>query len=253
MIKNHFKFCELLLIIIFLYIILGKILPQKIYEIKNKSNYNNIFIINNLDDSLRKYLCHILIFKNNYNCYEQIFTNDNFFDEVKTVRKDIDLLLKIEEETKIEALVLFITLIPFIENDSQISYDINSFNKKKFFSIFNIFDDDFRKYNKNNYIKIKKRDLDKKKKELINLLNYEWEIIPSKNALNILRHVINYFYDDICLNIFEKSLNINIELYIQNNNNRMSLENKIELISKKYYLIPIILSFYYYIRKHWKL
>ena len=86
----------------------------------------------------------------------------------------------------------------------------------------------------NNLINLKKEYFQKEKNELINLLDYEWEIIPSRNIINFLRYIINNFYSEDCLTSFDTSLNKNYNKYLEKNINNISLKSKVELISKKY-------------------
>ena len=82
-------------------------------------------------------------------------------------------------------------------------------------------------------IKLKKEDFGEKQNELIKLLNYEWEIIPSIKIINFMRYIINNYYHEDCLTIFDTSLNLNYKVYIEKNRNNISLKMKSELISKK--------------------
>ena len=196
------------------------------------------------------FLCNVLIFESNFNCKEEIFININFFDEYVSKRKEFDLLIK-EKNTKIENLIMLIIIIPFIEINSKLRYKIN---EQKFTSIFgNLF-----KYNINKkdiIMQLNSYDYFENKTKLINLLNYDWEIIPSKNIINILRYVINNFYVDSPISMFEKLLNMNLKQYIKLNLHKINEANKNdlifkknineiihykEIISKKYYLISLI-------------
>ena len=183
-------------------------------------------ITNSLEEDFKKYLCNILILENNYNCYKRIFTNENIFDNVKSIKKNIDLFIT-ERETMIENLFLLIAIIPFIEINSKLRYKINEIK------ILSLFYSNNSNKSHDNIIIIQKADFESKNKELINLLNYDWEIIPSRNIINILRYVINHYYEETCLNDFEDALNINFKRYIKINQNYLSLENKTDLISKK--------------------
>ena len=131
-----------------------------------------------------------------------------------------------EKKTKIEYLFLLIVIIPFIKTNSIMKCRINN---KNFFSIFG---NNFGSKIKDNIIIIQNVDFENRNR-LINLLNYEWEIIPSKKIINILRFIINHYYDDSCLNTFENALNFNFEKYIKNNENNLSFEKKKDLFSKK--------------------
>lgn len=200
-----------------------------ILMIYSESNnvYRNLIINNSLESYLKKYFCTIFIFENNYDCKREIFNNNNFFYDVKSVSKNKDLLIK-AKNTKLINLFLLIALIPFFESDSQLIYKIN---EKAFVSIFK---NNYGERINNNLIKLKKEDFQKEQNELINLLDYEWEIIPSRNIINFLRYIINNFYCEDCLTSFDKSLNRNYKNYLEKKNmNNISLKSKAELISKK--------------------
>lgn len=211
--SGKFKFCVLLIIISIIF-----------YE--QNIIYLNLNINNSLENDIKKYFCELFIFENNYNCYKEIFINDNFFYDVKSVSKNKHLLIK-EKNTKIINFFLLIALIPFYKSESKLFYKIN---KKDSISIY------INKYGEkinNNLIKLKTDDFGEKQNELINLLNYEWEIIPSIKIINFLRYIINNFYYEDCLTIFDTSLNLNYKLYIEKNRNNIPLKMKSELISKK--------------------
>ena len=191
------------------------------------SSINVNLKINSLENYIRKYFCKLFIFENNYNCYKEIFINDNFFYDLKSVSKNKDLFIK-SKNTKIINLFLLIAIIPFYESDSKLIYQININQKDSFSNYINKYGE---KIN-NNLIKLKKDDFLEKQNELINLLNYEWEIIPSIKLINFLRYIINNFYCEDCLAIFDTSLNLNFKLYIEKNRNNISLKRKSELISK---------------------
>ena len=131
---------------------------------------------------------------------------------------------------------MLIIIIPFIEINSKLRYKIN---EQKFTSIFgNLFEYSI---NKNVIImQLNSYEYLENKAKLINLLNCDWEIIPSKNIINILRYVINNFYVDSSINMFEKLLNMNLKQYIRINQHKINEANKNDLISKKYYLISLI-------------
>jgi len=210
-----YKIVDLLLINIILINYLSKILE-----------YNKHKINNSLEDDLKNYFCKILIFEKNFNCFDEIFDNVDFFDDAKPTIKKINLLIH-EKETKIENLFLLIAAIPFIEKNYRLIYKIN---ERKFHSIFQNF---FGNKINDKIIMIKKPDVQKIGNKLINLLEYKWELIPSRNILNIIRFVINHYYEESCFNTFEKLLNINFKNYIKINQNILTEENECDLFSKK--------------------
>jgi len=212
--NTKYKFCDFLILIIF------------IIYCENAQKYSILRINNSLEKDLKKYFCKILTFENDYNCYKEIFINDNFFYDVKSISKDRDLLIE-RKNTRLKNLFLLIGLIPFFKGESNLFYKIN---KKNFILIFC---NNYGEIINNNLIKIKKEDFEEKQIELINLLDYEWEIIPSKNIINFIRYIINNFYNEECLEMFDSSLNKNYKRYLEKNRNNISFKFKTELISKK--------------------
>ena len=86
------------------------------------------------------------------------------------------------------------------------------------------------------------------KEKLKDLLYYKWEIIPNKNLLNCIRYITNNYYNEYCLEIFDKSLNLNFKNYIKKKRNKLSLKDIHELkiyFFTKSYLGKIILIFTY--------
>ena len=64
------------------------------------------------------------------------------------------------------------------------------------------------------------------------LLYYKWELIPKKCILDNLRYIINSYYNEANLVVFQESLNINYKSYIQNKKNEMNYDEKKSLLSK---------------------
>lgn len=215
--KNvKYKLCNLILIILIIY-------SESNIVYRNR----NLNINNSLESYLTKYFCKIFIFEKNYDCKREIFNNDNFFYDVKSVTKNKHLLITIKNK-KIINLFLLLARIPFFGADSKLIYKIN---EKTFLSMLK---NNSGEIINNNLINLKKEYFQKEKNELINLLDYEWEIIPSRNIINFLRYIINNFYSEDCLTSFDTSLNKNYNKYLEKNINNISLKSKVELISKKY-------------------
>ena len=146
---------------------------------------------------------------------------------MKSVTKNKHLLITLKNK-KIINLFLLLARIPFFGSDSKLIYKIN---EKTFLSMLK---NNSGEIINNNLINLKKEYFQKEKNELINLLDYEWEIIPSRNIINFLRYIINNFYSEDCLTSFDTSLNKNYNKYLEKNINNISLKSKVELISKKY-------------------
>ena len=64
------------------------------------------------------------------------------------------------------------------------------------------------------------------------LLYYEWELIPRQFLLDNLRYIINNYYNESNLAVFEESLNLNYKSYIQNKKFEMTYEEIKILLSK---------------------
>jgi hypothetical protein len=79
------------------------------------------------------------------------------------------------------------------------------------------------------------------------LLNYEWELIPKKLMLDNLRFIINNYYNETNLVVFQESLNMNYKSYIQRKKKKMSYE-EIKNFLSKFYIINFVLK-----RKYWNI
>jgi hypothetical protein len=64
------------------------------------------------------------------------------------------------------------------------------------------------------------------------ILYYIWELIPKKIMLDNLRYIINNYYKESNLAVFEDSLNMNYKSYIQNKIIEMTYEEIKNLLSK---------------------
>ena len=64
------------------------------------------------------------------------------------------------------------------------------------------------------------------------IINYKWEIIPDLNLINQLRYIINNFYNEYCLDLFDKALNFNLNNYIKINKTNFSSKDINNLMSK---------------------
>lgn len=212
---KKYKIYEIFLILNIFFILYIQIINNE------KRDINNSF-----ENNFKHYLCKILIFESNYNCEKKIFINDNFFDDVKSIKNDTKLFI-IEKDTKIENLLLLIGLIPYFDNGLKIKIKIN----KKNYSLF--LQENFERKIGGKIIMIQKNDYERKKKELINLLDYIWEIFPSNKILKIIRYSINNFFGEAFLTKFENILNKNIVHYFKIKKNTLSVDEKNELFSKK--------------------
>ena len=169
--------------------------------------------INNLKDYFSQSICKILYFTINYDCSLKLFTNNDFYEDIKEINSNIDLLINIKI-SKIESIFLLLGIIPFLKNNSTLSYKIN--NKE----IYNFIKEVFKNKNKNKkinhkIIKLDFIDFTTFNEKIEELLNYKWELIPEKIILDNLRYIIDNYYNESNFDIFQKSLYINYNFYIQ--------------------------------------
>jgi hypothetical protein len=169
-----------------------------------------------------------LILNNENTCIDKVLNNYDFFYFIKDVKKNVNLSINIKKASLIENIIIILGIIPFLKNNSIIRYDINTYETNKIFrTLFNYKEI---KYGK---IFIDFSDFQTVKKKFNNLINYIWELIPQKPILDNLRYIIDNYYDDSCLNIFEKALNRNYEYFIKNNKKTVSTNSfKKKLLSK---------------------
>ena len=136
---------------------------------------------------------NIKSFNDNFNY--SILINSLFKNKTNFLKKKMNFLnLK---KTKIENAIMITKILPFIRNNllinikkSEIGVSVflkNLFNNKKII---------------NNIIKINKEDFYHFIKNFENLFKYEWELIPVIEEINDIRHIINNYYNEICLKIF---------------------------------------------------
>jgi len=81
------------------------------------------------------------------------------------------------------------------------------------------------------------------------LLYYKWEYIPKQIIMNNFRYIINNYYNETNLDLFQDTLNINYKAYINNKINDMTYKEINNLLSK----IIILINFIYKKRKHWNI
>ena len=180
---------------------------------------------NNLEYYFSQSICLLNYFTINYNCFTKFYTNDNFYNEILGNKYNINLLMNINK-SKLENIFLLLVIIPFLKNNSTLTYKI----KDK--GIYKLFRKEFKKKIKYKIIKLDYNDLKNFKNNIKNLLYYKWELIPKQFILNNFRHIINKYYNESNLRVFHKSLNINYESYIQNMTNGMTFVEIKNLLSK---------------------
>jgi hypothetical protein len=184
--------------------------------------------VNDLDVYFSQSICQLLFFSINYKCSLNFKANDNIYNEVLEINNNVNLLMNIKN-SKLENLFLLLSIIPFLKNNSTLSYKIK--NKE----IFTIFKKIFNKKIKNKIINLEYNDFYSINKNMKKLLFYKWELIPKQFMLNNLRHIINNYYNESNLDVFQVSLNMNYNSYIQNKINEMTYNEIKNLLSKHYY------------------
>ena len=214
-IKNIFiKFCLLFFIIA---IILD--------EVNHKKD------INNLENYFSQSICKILYFTINYNCSLKLFANNDFYEDIKEINSNIDLLINIKI-SKLENIFLLLGIIPFLKNNSTLSYKIN--NKEIYNFIKELFKNKKKKIN-HKFIKLDFIDFKCFNEKLEELLNYKWELIPEKIILDNIRYIIDNYYNESNFDIFQKSLYMNYNFYIQLKKKEITFNNLVNLLSKCHY------------------
>ena len=173
--------------------------------IKFKNNNNNNLLNDALNDS---YILNKAI-NNNLNILK---------------KKNLNLLFQ-AQKTKIENVIILIKIIPFLNCTLIISI-----GKSKNF--YNFFKNLLKKKIKNNIIKVNNKDLNYLVKNFKIFLNFKWELIPESEEINNLRYIIKKYYDGICLKLFDKYLNYNLNNLIKINRTKFTKEDIYKLMSK---------------------
>jgi len=142
------------------------------------------------------------------------------------INPDINLLINIKK-SELENILLLLGIIPFLKNNSTLSYKINkkeiniylkkTFNNKKI---------------KNRIIKFDFNDFKIFNGKINELLNYKWELVPGKFILDNIRYVLNNYYNESNFEIFQKSSYMNYKFFIQDKKKEMTYEDIESLLSK---------------------
>ena len=164
------------------------------------------------------------------NISNDILNNSNIISE-----NDKDYLLKIKS-SKIENIILLVEIMPFLKKDLLIYPNKN----KDLFKFFNRIFYEKEIFN-NNILRITPKDIYYLIANFNELWNYKWEIFPELEEINRVRYIINNYYNESFLEIFDKALNLNLRLYIQNKKNKFSLKEIKQLMSK---LFSFIINIY---------
>ena len=198
-------------------------------------------INNNLGYYFSQSICQLLFYTINYKCSINFITNINIYNDILEFNSNVNLLMNIKK-SKLENIILLLGIIPFLKNNSTLSYKIN--NK----GIYKLFKKIFNKKIISKVIKFDYSDLYTFNKKIKKVLYYEWEIIPKKYMLDNLRFIINnYYYNEANLDIYQKSLNLNYKSYILNKKNEMTYDEIKNLLSK------LIIIYFILKRKYWNI
>ena len=229
--ENYYLICNIF-IKIYLYILIVFLVVEKKCHKKE---------VNNLDYYFSQTICQLLSFSINYNCSDNFFINANFYIDILDINSKVNLIMN-KKLSKLENIILFISIIPFLKNKSTLSYKISDKRIYKFFKKI------LYKKIKKNVIKLDYNDLYIFNTRMKELLLCKWELIPNQIILDNLRYIINNYYNETNSAVFQKSLNMNYKSYIQNKINEMTYKEIKNLLSKL-----IIINFIYKKRKYWNI
>jgi len=201
---------------------LHKSMKPKFYLIKKPKIIEIFIIITIFSISLK------LINKSNNDLLIEltnIYNNNKlFFDKNKHLNESISYLLSNTKITKIEKIFIIISLIPFLKSNKIKVKNRNKIINKLIRTIIPI--------NKFKYKNIKKNNYKYYQIEFNDLLYYKWDKIPKINLINNVRSIINNYYSELYLTIFDKSLNLNLKYYIKDNYKKLSSKDIKNLLSK---------------------
>ena len=230
-IKKHtifILFIYILLVIIYIYY----------YHNNNNPNYNNyihkhIFNIKKENNSFIYYYFNysgdfkgLYKFMNNLN-YTHLNKSNSLMD-IERIGKniDIEILFLQVAKTKIENIFILLAIFPFLKEDSIICYK----NKNK--EDYKIMNKIFYKTDDKRNVKIFYNDLKNFINKFNESINYDWEIIKENELIKTIRYIINNYYNETFLEIFDKSMNMIFKRYIQNIRNNLSINEINEMMSK---------------------
>lgn len=183
----------------------------------NISNYNNDFLIINRFGHLGFHNISIIDF--------------DFMIELIKINEYNDLIFSNIERSKIKNILFLVAIFPYLNDKSIIICNIKTKH------IYNLFKSIF-----TNGIITSKHIIFTKYDLKYLLLNYnkliynKWETIPDDKFLKVIRYVINKYYNESFLNLFELALNLNFKYFFQSQNNNFTFNEIDKLMSKLNYL-----------------
>lgn len=192
------------------------------YKIYNVELINNSFNLYHFNYSGKLEFLHLK--EKNFN---NITSNDSdFLIDLEILEKGIDFAFLKVEKTKIENIIILLLLFPFLKKNSSIFYQIK--NKKDY----NLYKEIFKVKNKKFIYNINKNDLYFLIHNFNNSIYYNWEIIFENELINKLRYIINNYYNETFIKIFDNSLNLNFKRHIKKIRNNLTI-NKISILMSK--------------------
>ena len=152
------------------------------------------------------------------------YINNNYFIIMNKINNKNNPVLS-KNNYNIENVFILIEIMPFIKNKIIIK-------KSKIKEIFQLIKNIFLDKRNSNIIIIDNKDYYYLVKRFNEIINYKWEIIPDLKLINQLRYIINNFYNEYCLDSFDKALNFNVNNYIKMNKTNFSSKDINNLMSK---------------------
>jgi hypothetical protein len=86
----------------------------------------------NLEYYFSQSICQLVYFRINYNCATNLYTNDNIYNDILEINNNINLLMNIKK-TKLENIFLLLSIIPFLKNNSTLTYKTQDKRIYKYF------------------------------------------------------------------------------------------------------------------------
>jgi hypothetical protein len=168
------------------------------------------------------------------------FINNQDFQFMKDINKNKFNLILSKKKNRIEIIFILIQAIPYINKKIIIE-------KKNNEEVFEILKNIFHiEKLKKDILYIRKNNIDYIIQNFNELIYYKWEYLPNTNLINSLRYIISNYYNENCLELFDKALNLNFEDYINKNKSNFTSKNINKLMSKFVFIL-------FFIRKYWNL
>ena len=135
---------------------------------------------------------------NNFN-FENLIKYDIFNQTFNIYINTINKIFT--KKTSIEKVFIIIILLPFIKSKKLIIKNYNKVLNKLFKNIF------INNQKNLTIIKIQEKNI-----KINDLLYYKWDLIPEFNLIRLVRYIINKYYSESFLEMFDKSLNLNFNI-----------------------------------------